>query len=141
MRVSSGWAGVSASRAAARLGVADSGEDGAVEVGLDALEAAFVPVGADEGIDVEVLVGGLGMVGVVIGFGEFPVFGGIFAGEDEARGVEAMFEGVEAAGGFARFGARSGGFERVGSVGGDLSRSCHDLAITCGQAGFWGGGL
>ena len=117
------------------------GEDGAVEIGLDALEAAFVPVGAEEGIDVEALVGRLGLVGVAIGVGKGLVFGGVFAGEDEGLGVEGVFEGVEAAGGFARSGARSGRFERVGAVGGDLRGGCHDLAITRGRAGFRSAGV
>ena len=36
------------------------GEDGAEEVGLDPLEPAFLPVGADQGIDVEAFGGGFG---------------------------------------------------------------------------------
>ena len=57
------------------------------------------------------------------------VLGGIFAGEDEGFGVEAVFESVEAGSGLALGGAGSGRFERVGAIGGDLSWGCHISAI------------
>jgi hypothetical protein len=75
------------------------GEEGAVEFGLGAEEAALFPIAADEGIDVEFLEGGLGVEGVAVTVGDAFVFGGIFAGEDGRSGVHAMFEGVEAGGG------------------------------------------
>ena len=66
------------------------GEDGAVEVGLDALEAALLPVGAEHGVDVEGFGGGLGTEVAVVGGDEGVVVGGIFAGDDDGGGVDAV---------------------------------------------------
>ena len=97
------------------------GHDGAVKVGLNGFEAAFLPFGTDHGIDVEGFGGGFGPVLVVVLGGEGLVFGGIFAGDDDAGGVDAVFQGVEAGGGLALDGAGSGGLLRIGAVGSLLS--------------------
>jgi len=92
------------------------GEEGAVEVGLDALEAALLPVGAEHGVDVEGFGGGLGTeVAVVVG-GEGVVVGGVFAGDDDGGGVDAVFQGIEAGGGLALGGAGSGGLLRCAGI-------------------------
>ena len=116
------------------------GEDGVVEIGLDALEAALLPIGAEHGIDVEGFGGGLGAVLVVVVGGEGVVIGGVFAGDDDGGGVDAVLQGVEAGGGLALDGAGSGGFLRVGAIGGDLSGGCHDYDLARGWRGIWRGG-
>jgi hypothetical protein len=52
--------------------------------------------------------------------------GGIFAGEQDGSGGEAVGEGIEADGGFTLGGAGSGGPLSVAPVGGDLSVRWHD---------------
>jgi hypothetical protein len=91
-------------------GVGAFGEEGVVELGFDALEATLLPVGAHEGVDVEVLDGGLGLELAVVVGGEGVVFGGVFAVDDDGSGVHGMFEGVEAGGGFPFGSARAGRF-------------------------------
>jgi hypothetical protein len=130
-------AGESERRAAARE-APGFGEEGAVEVGLDALEAALLPVGAEHGIDVEGLGGGLGAeVAVVVG-DEGVVVGGIFAGDDDGGGVDAVFQGIEAGGGLALGGAGSGGLQRVGAICFDLCGACHDYDLARGLREFLG---
>jgi len=97
------------------------GEESAVEIGLDAQEAALLPIGAEHGVDVEVFGGGFGAELAVVVGGEGLIIGGIFAGDDEGGGVDAVFESVEAGGGLALGGAGSGRFLRVGLIGRDLS--------------------
>jgi hypothetical protein len=74
-----GGGGVGEERCGER-GSGSFGEEGAVEVGLDALEAALLPVGAEHGIDVEGFGGGFGAEVAVVGGDEDVVVGGIFAG-------------------------------------------------------------
>jgi hypothetical protein len=76
-------------------------EESTVQLGFETLEAAFLPVGTDQGFDVEVLDGGLGLELAVVAGGEGVVGGGVFAGDDDGSGVHSMFEGVEAGGGLA----------------------------------------
>src|ERR1035441_9950036 len=98
------------------------GEEGAGEVGLDAEEAALLPIGAEHGFDVEEFGGGLGAeVAEVVG-GEGVVFSRVLAGDDDGGGVDAVFEGVEAGGGLALGGAGSGRHLGVGPISGDLCR-------------------
>jgi hypothetical protein len=110
----------------AEVGAGGLGEEGAIELRLDAAKAPLVPIGADHGVDVE----GFGRVGRaeagVVVADEGLVFGGIFAGDDNGFGVEAVLECVEAGGGLARIGAGSGRFLRVGAIGGDLCWCSHD---------------
>ena len=49
--------------------------------------------------------------------GEGLIFGGIFAGQEDGLRRQSVFEGVEGGGGFAFFGARSGGVLCVGLIG------------------------
>ena len=114
------------------------GEEGVVEVGLDDLEAALVPIGAEHGIDVEGFGGGLGAVLVEVMGDEGLVIGGVFAGDDDGFGVDAMLQGVEAGGGLALDGAGSGGLLRVGAIRVDLCGGCHDSDLAHGYWGFFG---
>jgi hypothetical protein len=110
------------------------GEEGAVEIGLDALESAFLPVGAEHGIDVEGFGGGLGVeVAVVVGH-EGIVVGGVFAGDDDGGGVDAVFQGIEAGGGLALDGAGSGGLSALAR----LALICAGVAMTQGYHGDFG---
>jgi hypothetical protein len=97
-----------------------------VEVGLDALHAALLPIGTEHGIDVEGFGGGLGAVLVEVVGGQSVVIGGVFAGDDDGGGVDAVLQGVEAGSGLALDGAGSGGLLRVGAIGRDLCGGCHD---------------
>jgi hypothetical protein len=91
------------------------------DLGFGATEAAELPIGGDEGIDQEALLGCLGMEAVVVVEDEgFEVFG-VFTGDDGRLGVNAGFEGVHAGGGFAAIGARTGGGLGVTAVGLDLA--------------------
>jgi hypothetical protein len=116
------------------------GEKSTEEIGLDALEAALLPIGADHGLDVEEFGWRLGVeVAAVIG-GEGLVLGGVLARDDDGGGVDAMFEGVEAGSGLALGGAGSGRLLRVGAIGGDLCRGCHAYDLTRGRRGIRGWG-
>ena len=115
------------------------GKDGVVEVGLDNLEAALVPIGADHGVDVEGFGGGLGVVLVHVFSDKGVVIGGVFAGDDDGFGVDAVLQGVEAGGGLALGGAGSGGLLRVGAIGGDLCGGCHDSDLAHEYWGVWSG--
>ena len=72
--------------------------------------------------------------------GEGFVIGGVFAGDDEGGGVEAVFESVEAGGGLALGGAGSGGLLRVGAICVNLSWGCHDYDLAREFWGIWGVG-
>src|ERR1019366_3139343 len=89
-------------------GAGGFGEEGAEEVGLDALEAALLPIGAEHGVHVEEFGGGFGAELALVVGGEDVVIGGVFAGDDDGGGVDAVLESVEAGGGLALDGARSG---------------------------------
>ena len=111
-----------------------------MEIGLDANEAALLPIGAEHGVDVEVFGGGFRAVAALVVGGEGVVVGGIFAGDHDGSGVDAVFQGVEAGGGLALGGAGSGRFLRVGAICGDLSWSSHDYELARGRRGTWGRG-
>ena len=68
----------------------------------------------------EGLGGRLGVVLVEVVCGERFIFGGVFAGDDDGGGVDAVFQGIEAGGGLALGGAGSGGLQRVGAIGVDF---------------------
>ena len=105
------------------------GEDGAEEIGLDALEAALLPIGAEHGTDVEGFGGGLGAELLEVVVGQGVVIGGVFAGDDDGGGVDAVLQGVEAGDGLALDGAGSGRFLGIGLIGRDLSGGCHDYDL------------
>jgi hypothetical protein len=71
------------------FGIGTFGEEGAVEFGLGALEAALLPVGANERVDVELFEGGLGGELAVVLLGDGFVGGGFFAGNDDGS-VQAL---------------------------------------------------
>src|SRR5258706_571469 len=81
----------------------------------------------------------LGADGVVVVGDESVVVGGIFAGDDDGGGVDAVFQGIEAGRGLALGGAGSGGLLRVGAIRVDLSRGCHDYDFACQLREFWVG--
>ena len=60
------------------------------------------------------------------------VVGGVFAGDDDGGGIDAVFQGIEAGSGLALDGAGSGGLQRVGAIGGDLGWCCHDYDLARG---------
>ena len=95
------------------------------EMGLDPKETAQHPFAADEGVDLEALLGGKGLEAL----GVFALqYGEILAGfaEDELEfGIEAGFEGVPGRHGLAFDGARSGRFLRVEAVGLNLTLRRH----------------
>ena len=64
----------------------------------------------------------LGVAGVLLKLFESFEFLGIFAGNDERFGMNAVFDGVVANGGFCLGRGRSGGQERIGAIGGYLGR-------------------
>jgi len=93
-------------------------EQFADEVGFEGLQAALVPVGADQAVDKEAVHDGVDRVGLVIGIGERLVGGRVFAGEGNGGGIHAVFQGVEAGDGLALDGAGSCGTLRIGAVRG-----------------------
>src|SRR5437763_192362 len=79
-------------------------------------------------------------VEVAVVGGEGVVGGGVFTGDDDGGGVDAVLQGVEAGGGLALDGAGSGGLLRVGAIGGDLSGACHDSDVARERRGFGSNG-
>jgi len=95
------------------------------DVSFDFGEAAEVPGVADDVGDEGVLFGRSGEEAVEVGIAEGVEVGGVFAEEGGGFGEDAVFDGVEADGGFACGGARSGRFGGVAAVGVDLFLSGH----------------
>jgi len=79
------------------------------DFGIDSVEAAETPGGADDVVDQEAFDGGLGLAILVEPFGEGGESGGILAGDDGRLGVDSGFERVHAGGGLALGSARAGG--------------------------------
>jgi hypothetical protein len=96
-----------------------------VVVGFALAEAAEAPPGVGDAVDQEALVGAGGLEVVFEGAEGFLEGGGILAGEDGEAGGEAVLEGVEADGGLALGGARSGGKQSVTPIGVDATRIGH----------------
>ena len=65
------------------------------ELGLEAAEAAKLPIGADEGIDEEGFERGGRLPLAVIVRGEEFEFGGVFTRNDLSGSMDARFEGIE----------------------------------------------
>jgi len=61
------------------------GVEDVVALGFQTAEAALLPIGIDHGLNVVLLVGGLGCEALEVFVGELLVFGGIFAGDDGGR--------------------------------------------------------
>ena len=112
-------------RAEGAVGGLNAIEDGVEELGLDAGEAADVPVAADDGVDKQRFDGALRTELVVIGAGELLERGGVLAGDDQGLGIGAVLESVETDRGLALDGARPGGVLRVQAVSVDLIGGCH----------------
>ena len=81
------------------------------------------------------LFGGGGLEAVEVGLGEGVEEFGVLAEDDGGIGEDAMFEGVEAGGGFALGGTGSGGFRGVAAVGVNLFERAHDFS---GSTVVWG---
>jgi len=79
------------------------------DLGIDPVEAAEAPGGADDVIDQDGFDGGLGLAIPVEPFGEVGESGGILAGDDGRLGVDSGFERVHAGGELALGGAWSRG--------------------------------
>ena len=97
-------------------GAGGFGEQLAEQVGFETLEAAFVPVGADQAVDEEAVHDGVEGVGCVVGVGECLVGVRVLAGEGDGGGIDAVFQGVEAGDGLALGGAWSCGMLRVRAI-------------------------
>ena len=82
--------------------------------------AAVAPLAAGDAFEAIVLVRRGGLIGGDEGVEEGLEFGGVFAGEDEGEGAGAVFEAVEADGGFALVGNGSAGEGSVTAGGLDL---------------------
>jgi hypothetical protein len=97
------------------------------ELGLDAAEAAQLPIGGDERVD-QATLGGIGRLVLVLILGSkgFEITG-VFAGDDVGLGMDAGFEGVETRNGLAFRGTRSGGFLGIATVGRELLMGRHEI--------------
>jgi hypothetical protein len=85
------------------------GEHFVDEAGFKTLEALLMPVGMDHGVYEEAVHDSFRLVGSVVRVGEGVVVGGVFAGEADGSGIDAVFQGVEARDGLALGGAGSSG--------------------------------
>jgi hypothetical protein len=95
-------------------------EAGIPEFGFGVAEAIETPGIGGELFDELMLDGVMGMPGVFELCDESCEFLGIFAGNDERFGMDAVFDGVQANGGFSFRRGRPGGKERIGAIGGYL---------------------
>lgn len=95
------------------------------ELGFDAIEAAELPIGADEGIDQQAGERGGRLKLVEVFGGEGFELGGVFAPNDLGLGMNAGFERIAAGGGLALDGARTGGTLCVAAIGLDLTEGGH----------------
>jgi hypothetical protein len=91
------------------------------ELGFHFAKAAGHPLGGDEGIDKEALLGSGGAEARVVFVGEGFQSVRILARNDVGLGIDAGFEGVEARGGLALDGAGAGRFLRIAAVSLDLT--------------------
>src|SRR6266404_745415 len=108
-----------------------------VEGGFHALNPQPAPGGHGDLGDEDFLGGGGGLV-----FGVEPVeqgveLGGIFAGQDEGFGVQAVFEAVETNGGAAFGRGRARAVLRVETISFDLSVSRHNTPLVLRFVGVW----
>jgi len=100
-------------------GIAQGGSvlhGGGPDFGFGILEAVEAPKVHDELVDALLLGSVLGIAGVLLELFERFEFLGIFAGNDERLGMNAVFDGVVANGGFPFGRGRSGGQERIGAI-------------------------
>ena len=97
------------------------------DLGIDSVEAAEAPGGADDVVDQEAFDFGLGLAILVEPFGECGESGGVLAGDDARFGVDTGFKRVHAGGGFALGGAGACGVLRVTTVSFDLTKCSHSI--------------
>src|SRR5471032_2611211 len=97
------------------------------DLGIDSVEAAEAPGGADDVVDQGALDGGLGLAILVEPFGEGGESGGILAGDDARFGVDTGFERVHAGDGLALGSEWACGVFRVAAVSFDLTKCSHFL--------------
>ena len=90
------------------------------DLGFGILEAIETPQVHNELVDALLLGGVLGLAGVLLKLLESFEFLGIFAGNDERLGMNAVFNSVVANGGFCLGRGRPGGQERIGAISGYL---------------------
>ena len=88
-------------------------------------EASAGPLRWDEGIDQRVFQRSDGVELLAVIEGERFELGGVFAGDEEGTGVQAVFQGVEAGNGLTLVRAGAGALLSVQPIGGDLRRGCH----------------
>ena len=98
---------------------------GLPELGFDAARAAEAPFVVHERVDEEALIGIGGTVMFVVFGCELGEIFGFFVEHDLVNGVDAVLQGVETGYGFARGGARAGGFLCIHAVSRGLFRGCH----------------
>jgi hypothetical protein len=84
------------------VGVLDSMDE---EFGINSVEAAETPGGADDVVDQDALDFGLGLAILVEPFGKSGESGGILAGDDARISVDSGLQGIHAGGGLALGGA------------------------------------
>jgi hypothetical protein len=97
------------------------------EFGVDPVEAAEAPGGADDVVDPGALDDGLRLAILVEPFGEGGENGGILAGNDGRLGVDSGLKGIHAGGGLALGGAWACGVLGVAAVSLDLILCGHFL--------------
>ena len=89
---------------------------GGPDFGFGILETVEAPEVHDELVDALLLGSVPGTTGVLLKLLEGFEFLGIFAGDDERFGMDAVFDGVQANGGFPFGRGRSGREERIGAI-------------------------
>src|SRR5471032_390412 len=123
------------------------------DLGIDSVEAAEEPGGADDVVDQGALDDGLRLAILVEPFGEGGESGGILAGDDARFSVNSGLESIHAGSGLALGGAWAGGVLGVATITFDLILCAHKrmgsgkarlwpfrlptLRLTGGEAGFW----
>ena len=106
-------------------GLVQLGDEGVEDLGFQAAHAALGPIGGDDLLDEERLLGADGLELAVVGSGEFGEGGFVFAGDDEGLCGSCVLQSIEAGDGLAFGGAGTGRLLRVEAIGGDLGQGSH----------------
>jgi hypothetical protein len=112
------------------VGVLDSMDE---EFGIDSVEAAETPGGADDVVDQDAFDFGLRLATLVEAFGEGGEIGGIFAGDDGRFGVDTGFQRVHAGDGLTFGSAWACRVLRIAAVSFNLTLCSHFLS----EPSFW----
>jgi hypothetical protein len=104
------------------------------ELGIDPVEAAETPGGADDVIDQGALDDGLGLAILVEPLGEGGESGGILAGDDARFSIDSGFERIHAGGGLALGSAWASGVLSVAAVSFYLTK-CGHFSLTSPRSG------